>query len=161
MPRPLSPLNPDLPPSHRLGAELRAFRIKAGQTQESLGTKAHASTSLIRAIEKGARIGTVEVIALCDDELGARGVLLRFWKVADASRRKAGRLAEHRGGRSAPSHIPVSPLERVLTQVESGLAVRLDRASLEQRGGSMGVSTDRGTWVRERPPSGEVTEPMR
>lgn len=152
MPRPLRPLNPDLSPSHRLGAELRAFRIKAGETHGSLGVKVHASTSLIGSIERGERIGAVDVIALCDDELGARGALLQLWRVAYASRRKAGRATERRGSGGTPSQTTASLLERVLVQVESALAVRLDRASLEQRGGSIGVGTDRGTrvWIERR-----------
>ena len=92
MPRPLRELTPDRSPAHRLGAELRAFRVKAGHTQKSLGSRVNTSASLIGAVETGDRISSVDVIASCDDALGAGGALVALWRAAAVARRAIGRL---------------------------------------------------------------------
>jgi transcriptional regulator with XRE-family HTH domain len=91
VPRPLRELNPALSPAHRLGAELRAYRIKSGHSQKSLGEKVHVSKSLIGAIETGDRFATAAVIQACDEAVGASGELCDLWSIAARSRRRAGR----------------------------------------------------------------------
>ena len=91
MPRPPRELTPERSPTHRLGAELRAYRIKSGHSQKSLGEKVHVSKSMIGAIETGDRFATATVIQSCDEELGASGELCELWSIAAHSRRRAGR----------------------------------------------------------------------
>jgi DNA-binding XRE family transcriptional regulator len=70
---------------------LRAYRIKSGHSQKSLGEKVHVSKSMIGAIETGDRFATATVIQSCDEELGASGELCELWSIAARSRRRAGR----------------------------------------------------------------------
>jgi len=149
VPRPLRELTPALSPAHRLGAELRAFRLKAGHSQESLGKEINVSRSLIGAIEIGDRIGSADIIASLDEALGARGALVPLWQAAAVARRAVGRPANSDPqGRSIGDPRCASPLERALVHIERTLAVRLDRAALKPLRASVGVSTDRGTWIR-------------
>jgi transcriptional regulator with XRE-family HTH domain len=87
----LRELTPALSPAHRLGAELRAYRIKSGHSQKSLGEKVHVSKSMIGAMETGDRFSTAAVIRACDEALGAAGELCRLWSIAASSRWRAGR----------------------------------------------------------------------
>lgn len=158
MPRPLRELTPALSPAHRLGAELRAFRLKAGHTQQSLGKEVNVSKSLIGFIEIGDRIGSADVIASCDRELDTGGALLPLWRAAFVARRAVGRPATS----SLRNHFDedlryASPLERALAHVERALAVRLDRSGLKPLRASVGARTDRGTWIRlEGCPAGQA-----
>jgi transcriptional regulator with XRE-family HTH domain len=149
VPRPLRELTPALSPAHRLGAELRAFRLKAGHTQKSLGEEINVSKSLIGSIEIGDRIGSADVIASCDEALDAGGALLPLWQAAAVARRAIGRPANSDPQRrSSEDPRCASPLERALVHIERTLTVRLDRARLKPLRASVGVRTDRGTWIR-------------
>jgi DNA-binding XRE family transcriptional regulator len=158
--RPLRQLTPDFSPAHRLGAELREYRCERGHSQKSLGDAVHVSRSLIGAIEAGDRISTAEVIGACDDELGAAGALNALWSAAAESRRKAGRPAiPAAASRTASSvrHAADTPVERALEHVERSWLVRLDRVTVRRGLTSVGVATDRGTWIRlEHGPLDEI-----
>lgn len=121
MPRPPRELTPERSPSHQLGAELRAYRVKNGHTQKSLGKKVHVSPSMIGAIETGDRISTADVIKACDNELEAAGELCKLWSIAAQSRRRAGRPAT---SAPVPTATPVAQLDP--TQREAA------RAALER-----------------------------
>jgi transcriptional regulator with XRE-family HTH domain len=158
VPRPLRELTPELSPAHRLGAELRAFRLKAGHTQKSLGREVSVSNTLIASIESGDRISSVEVIGACDKELGAAGALLALWRPADLARRRAGRPASRAPrGQGAEEPWQSSPMERAFLHVERAFDVRLDRDGLTLGSQSVGARTNRGTWVRlQGCPAGQV-----
>lgn len=151
MPKPLRPLTPDLSPAHRLGAGLRAYRLKRNHSQKSLGDLVHVSKSMIGAIEAGERISTVAVIRACDDELGAAGELCTLWRAAARSQRPVGRPTRSaavpsptRTARSTPG----SSLDRAIEHVERVWRVRLDRTGAVRGVASIGAGTDRGTWIR-------------
>lgn len=151
MPRPLRPLTPDLSPAHRLGAELRAYRLKKEHSQKSLGDVVHVSKSMVGAIEAGQRISTAEVIKACDDELEASGALCALWRAAARSQRPVGRPAKPAAVQpSTRTARPIagSPLDRAIEHVERVWSVCLDRAGAVRGFASLSIGTDRGTWIR-------------
>lgn len=151
MPKPLRPLTPELSPAHRLGAQLRELRGKSGHSQKSLGDMVHVSKSMIGAIEMGQRISTAEVIKVCDEELGASGVLCELWRAAAAARPHVGRPPKSVFA-AAPidtaSSTDLSPLGRAIEHVERVLSVRIDRVGAVHGFASFGARTDRATWIR-------------
>jgi transcriptional regulator with XRE-family HTH domain len=152
VPRPPRELTPDRSPTHRLGAELRAYRVESGHSQKSLGAKVHVSKSMIGAMETGDRLATAAVIRACDEELGASGELYKLWSIAARSRRRCGRPTTSafttRTPAGATPSASVSPIALALAYVERVWAVRVDRARIVQGLDSIASATDRGTWVR-------------
>jgi len=69
-------------PRKVFGAMLRFYRLKAGLTQDQLGTKAHVSGKTIAAYEKGWRVPTRETTADIDavPELHTSGALSELWE---------------------------------------------------------------------------------
>lgn len=152
MPRQPRALTPERSPTHRLGAELRAYREASGHSQRSLGEKVHLSKSMIGAMETGDRFPTAPVIRACDEELGAAGELCKLWSIAARSRRRAGRPRTSATASAMPTIVAppgsVSPVVRAIEYVERVWAVRVDRVGLVRGLDSISAATDRGTWVR-------------
>jgi len=63
-------------------AELRAFRVKAGFSQEGLGERINFSPSLVAMVEGLRRAPTLQFAQRCDDALGTPGTFTRLQQFA-------------------------------------------------------------------------------
>lgn len=154
MPRPLRALTPELSPAHRFGAALRTYREKKSWSQGLLASMLHVSPSLVSRMEKGQRISTLEVVAVCDEFLDADGELTHLWSIAAAlwpgkGRPRHGSAPSGKTAReSSASGCSWHTFEDAVHHVERALEVRLDVRSAVRSRSVLSAQTDRGTWVR-------------
>lgn len=100
MPRPPRPLEPARSVHDYAGAELRAWRIRRGLSQQQLGAMVHISGALVGKLEKAERLCTPEIAAALDTALGASGAVAGAWRHAAAEQQRV--RAESDGIRTAP-----------------------------------------------------------
>lgn len=89
MPRPPRRLSPGRSVRDYAGAQLRAWRIRRGLSQDSLGTLVHVSGALIGKLEKAERSCNQELAASLDLALGADGAVAAAWHHALTEQRLA------------------------------------------------------------------------
>jgi hypothetical protein len=86
MPR-ARPLDPGASTAACLGALLRRLRTLRGLSQAALGRLAGYDGSYVGAVERAAVRPSRDLVARCDEVLGADGVLLALWTLGDQQRR--------------------------------------------------------------------------
>lgn len=100
MPRPPRPLEPERSVHDYAGAQLRAWRLRRGLSQDRLGTMVHISGALVGKLEKAERVCTPEIATALDTALEAGGALAGAWRDAAAEQQRV--RAESDGIRTAP-----------------------------------------------------------
>jgi transcriptional regulator with XRE-family HTH domain len=103
--RPLSPLNPDASCVARLGAEIRAYRLKRELTQQALGKLISSTPQYISEVERAKTLPTQPFVAACDAALKADGALLDLLPAAtkERDREREERAAARRAARDLAS----------------------------------------------------------
>jgi transcriptional regulator with XRE-family HTH domain len=89
MGRQLKELDPQRSSSHRLGAELRRWRLSRGLSQDQLGVETCHSGALVSKIERGDRAASLKFCEIADAVLSTGGTLARLWAASvenDAAR---------------------------------------------------------------------------
>jgi hypothetical protein len=117
----------------RLGAELRARRQAAGDSQVGLSRKISYSADLIRRVELTERFPTREFIEACDRALGAEGALVELWPAAQEERSGAGATVETPASQSIARFDP-SRSDTAITQW-----IRLAASEVPQQSESGGL----------------------
>lgn len=79
MGRQLKELDPARSHAHRLGAELRKWRLRAGLSQDAVGAATCHSGALVGKIERGERVAGLGFCAGADAVLRSGGALQRLW----------------------------------------------------------------------------------
>jgi hypothetical protein len=88
MPRPPRPLEPGRSVRHYAGAELRAWRLRRGLSQEQLGGLVHISGAFIGKLEKAERLCTEDLSTALDQALHADGSVSGAWHHAIEEHRR-------------------------------------------------------------------------
>ena len=123
MPRPPRPLEPGRSVHDYAGAELRAWRIRRGLSQQQLGTEVHISGALVGKLEKAERLCTPEIATALDTALEAGGALAGAWQhAADEQRRM----------RSESDRIRTAPFGPVPWSTDSETMVTQQRSVSEE-----------------------------
>lgn len=81
----LKQLEPARSPAHRLGAELRRWRVLVGLSQDGLGVATCHSGALVSKIERGERSAGLDFCRAADAELRTGGALERLWTASVAA----------------------------------------------------------------------------
>ncbi len=100
MPRPPRPLEPARSVHDYAGAELRAWRIRRGLSQQQLGAMVHISGAMVGKLEKAERLCTPEIATALDTALEAGGAVAGVWRHAAVEQRRV--RAESDGIRTPP-----------------------------------------------------------
>jgi ribosome-binding protein aMBF1 (putative translation factor) len=106
VPRPPRPLEPARSVQDYAGAQLRAWRIRRGLSQQQLGEMVHVSGALIGKLEKAERLCAPKIATALDATLGAGGALASVWHHAAAEQHR--QRAESDGNRTTP----LGPVQR-------------------------------------------------
>lgn len=80
----LKALTPELTAIHKLGAELRRARIRAGMSQPELASALYTSKSTVSRAETGVRLLARDLVEVWDDLVQAEGLLISMWQDAAA-----------------------------------------------------------------------------
>jgi transcriptional regulator with XRE-family HTH domain len=81
-------------PARIAGEVLRGLREQAGLTQAELATRVFCSQSLISGLERATKTAHPDLVALIDEAVNARGLIIKIWPVTASGEQSTEALAD-------------------------------------------------------------------